>query len=148
MDTTTIIEQIQARGERITLSRRLVIDALGHTHEHLTINDIQGHIQAQNPAHPVSDTTVYRILQWLKDLGWVSQTDMGQTGIVYALMSDPCHHHLICLTCGATITIEDAAFVPLREQLSRDYGFEVRVDHMAIYGQCAQCRQEQSHSCQ
>lgn len=128
----------------MTLPRRLVIDALGRTHEHLTINDIQCHIQAQSPGHPVSDTTVYRVLQWLKDLELVSQTDMGQIGTVYALMSYPCHHHLICLTCGATITIEDRLFIPLREHLLRDYGFEARVDHMAIYGQCSQCNRDQS----
>ncbi|MCB9454360.1 MAG: transcriptional repressor [Anaerolineaceae bacterium] len=145
MNTTTIIEQIRAKGERITLPRRLVIDALGYTHEHLAISDIQRHIQAQSPGHPVSDTTIYRVLQWLKDLGLVSQTDMGQIGIVYALMSHPHHHHLICLTCGTTITIEDALFIPLRDQLRRDYNFEARVDHMAIYGQCAGCSQDQSH---
>jgi len=139
MDTsTTIIERIQAKGERMTLPRRLVIEALGQSHEHLTINDIQQHIREQH--HPsMSDTTVYRVLQWLKDLELVSQTDMGQGGIVYALMSQPYHHHLICLNCGATQMLDDALFMPLREQLQKDYGFEARIEHMAIYGCCREC---------
>lgn len=137
-----IIDYIQAQGERITLPRRLVIEALGQSHQHLTISAIQQHIQTAHQAQPLSDTTVYRVLQWLKDLGLVAQTDMGQAGIVYALLDTPYHHHLICLTCGSIITLEDTPFVALREQLRREYGFAARIDHMAIYGQCADCRKK------
>lgn len=139
-----IIDYIQAKGERVTLSRRLVIEALGQSHQHLTINDLQQHIQAAHHDHPLSDTTVYRVLQWLKNLELISQTDMGEAGIVYALISTPYHHHLICLTCGKTITLEDTLFAPLRERFRRDFGFESRIEHMAIYGQCRDCLTRQA----
>ena len=140
--TTTLIEQIQARGERVTVPRRLVIEALGQSHQHLTIGDIQRQIQEHSHTALMSDTTVYRVLQWLKDLGLVSQTDMGQTGTVYALMRGPHHHHLICLTCGKITTIDDSLFNQMRERLRQDYGFESRIDHMAIYGLCQNCAQQ------
>lgn len=133
-----IIEYIQARGERITLPRRLVVEALGLTHDHRTISDIQQIIKQQKD-QPLSDTTIYRVLQWLKELGLVSQTDMGQAGTVYALNSSPQHHHLICLNCGNTITIPDDLFVPFREQLRLQFDFDARIDHMAIYGHCRNC---------
>lgn len=136
-----VLERIREKGERITIPRRMVIDALGSSHDHLTIADIQAHICQHSPGHTLSDTTIYRILQWLKGLGLVSQTDMGQVGIVYALISIPYHHHLICLTCGATLTIDDEVFASLRERICADYGFEARTDHMAIYGQCSACLQ-------
>jgi Fur family ferric uptake transcriptional regulator len=134
-----IIDHIQGRGERITLPRRLVIEALGQSHQHLTISDIQQHIQAYHN-HLLSDTTIYRVLQWLKDLELVSQTDMGQTGIVYALMSHPPHHHLICLICGNIEDIEDTVMQPLRDHLLNQHGFLPRIDHMAFYGICRECR--------
>ena len=143
--SASVIDYIQTKGERLTLPRRLVIEALGQSHEHLTISDIQQHIQANQHDHLLSDTTIYRVLQWLKNLGLVSQTDMGQAGTVYALMSNPHHHHLICLTCGKTITLDDDLFIPLREQLLRDYGFEARIDHMAIYGLCRNCHDHDSN---
>jgi len=136
-----VLERIQEAGERITIPRRLVIDALGSSHDHLTIADIQAHIRQHSPGHTVSETTIYRIVQWLKDLALVAQTDMGQKGIVYALISVPYHHHLICLTCGATLTIDDLAFAALRKHIYAGYGFEARTDHMAIYGQCRDCLQ-------
>lgn len=138
--SASIIHHIQAQGERITLPRRLVIEALGQSHQHLTISDIQRHIQEDNHKHILSDTTVYRVLQWLKDLALVSQTDMGQTGIVYALMSHPAHHHLICLVCGHTQDIDDAVMQPLREHLLNQHGFLPRIDHMAFYGVCHDCQ--------
>lgn len=138
-DISHIIESIQARGERITLPRRLVIEALGGSHDHQTIAEIQQRIQERRQSDVVSDTTIYRVLQWLKDLELVSQTDMGRTGIVYGLISIPYHHHLICLTCGTTYTIEDAVFAALREHLQNEYGFAARTDHMAIYGKCQNC---------
>lgn len=135
-----VMERIKATGERLTLPRRLVIEALGRSHAHLSIGDLQRIIHEHHPDQPMSDTTVYRVLQWLKAIGLVSQTDMGQAGVVYALLSSPHHHHLICLHCGTTITIPDELFEPLRDQLRRDFQFEARIDHMAIYGTCAQCR--------
>lgn len=134
-----ILERIQAAGERMTISRRLVIEALGNSHHHLTIGDIQAHLHEHAPAHALSDTTVYRILQWLKDLELISQTDMGHAGIVYALIGVPYHHHLICLSCGQTLTIDDQAFAALRERLYTDFEFTARTDHMAIYGCCRNC---------
>lgn len=140
-----IINQIQAKGERITLPRRLVIEALGQLHRHLTISDIQRQIQEDNHKQSLSDTTVYRVLQWLKDLELVSQTDMGKTGIVYALVSHPPHHHLICLICGNIEDIEDTAMQPLRDHLLNQHGFLPRIDHMAFYGICREC-QSKSHN--
>ena len=138
-----IIETIRAQGERITLPRRLVIEALGEAHQHMTINDIQKHIEKYS--QPLSDTTVYRVLQWLKHMGLVSQTDMGQIGTVYALISQPYHHHLVCLNCGATFTLDDSLFAALREDIQRIYGHIPRIEHMAIYGQCRNCVETSSN---
>jgi Fur family transcriptional regulator, ferric uptake regulator len=136
-----LITHLQSKGERITLPRRLVIDAISQPHRHLTIADIQQQLP-QGP-HSLSETTIYRVLQWLKALGFVSQTDMGYAGIVYALISQPYHYHLICLSCERTITLDDVLFAPLRERLYRQYGFETRIEHMALYGLCEACTSRQ-----
>ena len=138
-EINTVLEKIKSAGERVTIPRRLVIEALGGSHVHLTIADIQAQINQHAPEQSLSDTTIYRILQWLKDLELISQTDMGQSGEVYALISLPYHHHLICLTCGSTVTIGDEEVAELRQSIYSRFGFQSRTDHMAIYGQCATC---------
>ncbi|MBZ0297084.1 MAG: transcriptional repressor [Anaerolineae bacterium] len=138
-EMTTVLEKIRDQGERMTMPRRLVIEALGQSHKHRTIADIHLYMQAHYPDYGISDTTIYRVLQWLKDLELISQTDIGQAGVVYALIDHPCHHHLICLSCGETFTVDDAPFATLRDQLQQNYGFEARIEHMAVYGHCRKC---------
>ncbi len=138
VSTADIVARIRARGERLTIQRRMVIEALCEHGGHLAVQDVQGHLAAHGS--PVSEATVYRILQWLKDLGLVSQTDLGHKGIVYQVIAEHPHHHLVCLNCGAIIDVEDGLFDALRATLRRDYGFEPRIDHMAIFGLCRDCR--------
>lgn len=135
----TIIERIQARGERVTIQRRLIVEALCAAEGHRSISDIQTWIKATHPEYELQDPTIYRILQWLKDLELVSQTDMGSTEIVYELLGHSYHHHLICLNCGRVINLEDSYLAPLRQALSADLGFQARIEHMAIYGFCPTC---------
>lgn len=139
-DANHIINQLQSAGERITLQRRLVIEALSQTGAHMTIHDVSAHIAVQDTPQPIPETTIYRILQWLKTCGIVSQTDMGETGIVYQIIGAARHHHLICLHCGRTIDVNDDLFDNLRQTLDAQYGFQARIDHMAIYGLCRDCQ--------
>ena len=64
--------------------------------------------------------------------------DMGRAGIVYELLGRP-HHHLICLSCGRVTDLDDSYLAPLRDALYTGVGFKARIDHMAIYGLCADC---------
>jgi Fur family transcriptional regulator, ferric uptake regulator len=133
----SIINQLQQRGERMTIQRRLVIEALCNGGEHLTIGDIQQYIQ--NHGNWLDESTIYRILQWLKTAGVISQTDLGTRGIVYELIGAMPHHHLICLSCDAIIGLDDSIGNLLRDRLRQGYRFEARVDHLAIFGWCDEC---------
>jgi Fur family transcriptional regulator, ferric uptake regulator len=134
----SIVKQLQQRGERITIQRRLVIEALCEGGAHLTIGDIQQYIQD----HGLDESTIYRILQWLKAAGVISQTDLGTRGIVYELIGATPHHHMICLSCDAVTGLDDSIGNLLRQKLRHDYGFEARVDHLAIFGWCRECQAE------
>ncbi len=71
----------------------------------------------------MQESTVYRALQWLKDLGLVAQTDLGQSGVTYELVTTPPHHHLVCLRCGRIQSIDDGVLEPLRHAIYRKYAF-------------------------
>lgn len=134
-----IVKYLKQTGERITMPRLAVIQALCELGGHQTTQSIEHYLDAQDIAVP--EPTIYRILQWLKDLALVSQTDLGQSGTVYELLSTPPHHHLVCLACGHIQNLDDAAMAPLRVHLRDTYGFEPRIDHMAIFGLCQACQE-------
>lgn len=135
-----IVERLRLHGERLTLQRRLVIEVLCSRDEHLAVHDIQQQLAQQGS--DLTETTVYRILQWLKDRGVVSQTDLGQHGQVYQIIGVEPHHHLICLGCQQVIDIDDHIMESLRKHLREEYQFEPRIDHMAFFGFCPACRDQ------
>ena len=94
-DYEQIVQVLRQHHERITIQRRLVIEALLDTHAHMTVNDVNEHIQSRQNTPLLADPTIYRILQWLKGLGLVSQTDMADSGIVYQIIGSEKHHHLV-----------------------------------------------------
>lgn len=135
----TIVEALRARGERLTVQRRWVIDALCASGDHLTVQQVQHRLAEQGAA--LTETTVYRILQWLKEREVVAQTDLGQSGVVYQVIDRQPHHHLVCLHCGQIVDLDDRVMDGLRARLRQDYDFEPRIDHMAIFGVCRACRE-------
>lgn len=134
-----IVNILRQHGERITIQRRLVIEALLDTHDHMSVNDVNDYIEKKQNAPSLAEPTIYRILQWLKSLQLVSQTDMAESGIVYQIIGQKKHHHLVCLNCNQIIDIPDRLFDHLRESLRSEFNFHARIDHMAIYGYCANC---------
>ena len=133
-----ILAQLQQQGERLTIQRRLVIEALCERGEHLTVQTLQSRLEAQGYA--LAETTIYRIVQWLKDRNVVAQTDLGRSGVVYQIIDRQPHHHLVCLQCDRVIDLDDEVMDTLRDRLRHEYGFEPRIDHMAIFGLCRDCR--------
>ena len=135
----SIIEKLREQGIRLTIQRRSVIEIVCQHPDHLLIQDVQD-LLLENGVE-LNETTIYRILQWLKDLGVVSQTDLGQQGVAYQLIGEEPHHHLVCLSCNKIITIDNALFASLNDALRQTYQFEPRIDHMAIFGLCSECQQ-------
>lgn len=139
-----IIEVVRQHGERLTIQRQRVIEALTSTGAHMTINDVMDDIVQRYPEPALSEATIYRVVQWLKDLGLVSQTDLAAAGTVYQVIGARRHHHLVCLNCGTIIDIDDNVFDDLRAALRHVYHFQARIDHMAVYGHCADCADTQN----
>ena len=136
----TLIKRLQAAGERLTIQRRMVIEALCHSDHHLMIHDIQDYIATHYPGQVLSDPTVYRILQWLKDLRIISQTDMGDSGIVYELIGNPPHHHLICRQCGKTLEVDHQLLQDLYQLFLDKTGYQVDSMHVTFFGLCPTCQ--------
>ena len=131
--------RLRDEGERLTHPRRKVLEVLTRSGDHLTVADVQR--QLRQAGEEMDTATIYRVLQWLKRVGLISQTDLGGEAIMYQIIDDHRHHHLVCLSCGAIIELEDGALDHLRRTLRRDYDFEPRIDHLAIFGLCKRCRQ-------
>ena len=138
-DSDREIDAIRARGERLTPQRLMVLDAVRDLAGHQTAEAIHAHVCLRYPYANLA--TIYRALAWLKEQSLVSETDLGGGQIEYEYLGERRHHHLVCLRCGMQAEFGDDAVVPLAETLRERYGFEPRIDHLAIFGVCRRCRE-------
>jgi Fur family ferric uptake transcriptional regulator len=129
-----ILDQLRARGERITTPRRAVIELLAGTHEHLTVDDIASRL---HPVHPsIAPSTVYRTLEALQEWGMVEKIHRGQGATFFHLAQT--HQHLVCDVCGKVTDIPAHELDDLVRRLHVHYGFELQPSRFALSGQCSE----------
>jgi Fur family ferric uptake transcriptional regulator len=131
---------LQENGYRLTSPRMLVIEALHNAEGHISAKEIYEQLHSRYPYSNIS--TVYRTLELLKKFDLVTETDFGDGCVRYHVAEKGHHHHLVCNTCGKIIDLDESALYPLREVLSRDYGFEANLRHLAISGECSECHKK------
>ena len=130
-----LAERLRQAGQRVTPQRLVILGALT-LGEHLSADEVFARVEPLLPA--VNRSTVYRTLELFRDLGLVSETDLGG-GVRQFELLDRRHHHLICRSCGHVLELDDALIAPLREAIRDRYAFAAGIDHLALFGRCAGC---------
>lgn len=131
-------QALQEKGYRLTPQRMMVVEALHSADKHVSAEEIYTQVRAKYPYANIS--TVYRTLELLKELGLVTETDLGDGRVRYHPAEKGHHHHLVCHKCGRIIDLPESALLPLEETLFDDYQFRADLKHLAIFGLCADCR--------
>src|SRR5687767_12802744 len=104
-DFEILIDDLRAKGHRITLPRRWTLKVLCEAEGHMTSEEVYQTLSAHGIQ--VDEATVYRTLQWLADNRIVARTNLGAGADVFSLYHEP-HHHLICLNCRQIVEVEDS----------------------------------------
>jgi Fur family transcriptional regulator, ferric uptake regulator len=133
--------RLQADGQRLTSGRRLVLEVLAAAERPVTIPEI---LELQ-PG--LAQSSVYRNLAVLEQVGLVSKISMGDEHAHYELGEDLTqhhHHHLVCVGCGKVrdVTLpertEQALDRALTEAATAE-GFELQRHRLDLVGRCAEC---------
>lgn len=136
LSSSVLADRLRRAGQRVTPQRLVILGAL-IPGGHLAADEVFARVEGQLPG--VNRSTVYRTLELFSELGLVSVTDLGGGARQYELLDQP-HHHLICHRCGGAIEMDDALVEPMREAIRAHYGFSPQVDHLALFGFCAECQ--------
>jgi Fur family ferric uptake transcriptional regulator len=134
-----IVAKLRARGGRITATRRATIEVLlaGGEHRHLHAEDVASEVRSRLP--DVAESTIYRTLTALEELGVVTHVHLGHGPSTFHL-AEQAHRHLICRHCKDIIEIPSREFDELAGQLEERYGFALSKEHFALVGECQSCR--------
>ncbi|WP_049807301.1 Fur family transcriptional regulator [Pseudofrankia inefficax] len=128
--------RLRGRGYRLTPQRQLVLEAvakLGHATPEAIVTEVR------RTATAVNISTVYRTLDLLEDLGLVSHAHLTHGAPTYHVTGHDRHIHLVCGACGAISELSPDRLAGLVDDLRRELGFTVNVDHVALAGRCADC---------
>lgn len=128
---------LRAAGLRVTTTRERVYAAVTEA-PHSTPDALIERINASAPAIPPS--SVYRALECLEEVGIVSHTHLDHRAPTYHLADHAQHLHLVCRVCGSVVESPAGLADGLVADLERKHGFVADVTHMAIQGECSQCR--------
>jgi Fe2+ or Zn2+ uptake regulation protein len=134
-----ILGLLREDGGRVTPSRKAVLRALLDADDHhATATDIIGVVRRADP--DFQESTVYRTLERLTELGVVEHVHIGHGAAVYHLTDeDHQHHHLVCSRCDRVIEVSPKLLESTAKRIERETGFAVDAGHFALTGLCAAC---------
>jgi len=129
--------ELRARGYRMTPQRHAILHVLCHSGEHLSPASV--YEQAREELPGLTETTVYRTLEFLAENGLARPAHMGNWHLFYEIARHE-HHHLKCRNCGSEIEVEHALLSKLYRQLESASGYRLTDSHMIFFGLCPNCQ--------
>jgi Fur family ferric uptake transcriptional regulator len=138
-DLADVAEALRREGGRLTLPRRLVLEALFAADGLVSAEHIAA---GADTGVEIELTSVYRNLERLEELGVIRHVHLGHGPGLYALVGTGEHEYLVCEACGDVTTADPEQLERARDAIRGDFGFEARFTHFPIHGLCAKCAAE------
>ena len=117
-----------------------ILETLQEESGHLTAKEVLESIRPRLPA--VNPSTIYRALERLAAAGHISVSDIGQGAVVYEIVHDEPHHHLVCQACGKIVKLEPEAVEAFLQGIGQKSGYQVTTNHLVLFGICPHCREK------
>ena|SRR6185369_17909928 len=129
--------QLRARGYRMTPQRHAILHVLCHSGAHLSPAQVYEQAHAQLP--DLTETTVYRTLEFLAENGLAHPAYMGNGHLGYQIARED-HHHLVCRNCGSEMEIDHALVRSMYQKLESTSGYKLTDSHVTFFGLCSDCQ--------
>ncbi len=128
----------QEAGLRLTTQRRIILEVLKESEEHLEADTL--HHRARLHAPGLSLATVYRTLALLKEMGLIEEHRLGEGHSHYEAVQREPHYHFTCQRCGQVIEFDAAPIGTVRRYLSEREGVRITNCHLHLNGYCRECK--------
>ena len=141
----SLMDELHARGVRITAQRRLLVGIIQDSPKHLDAATLLKIARQRDPE--VDRATVYRTIAMLKNFGLIDELDLmhleGEKHY-YEAKTNRDHCHMACFQCGAIMEYASSSFDRLKQDIAKRSGFEIKVVRLEVGGLCEHCRKAES----
>lgn len=134
-DLGAAIAALRARGLRVSVTRRLMLEVLYGSDRPLSAERLAARIGGVNP----DVASVYRNLEVLEQTGLVRHFHLGHSPGLYVRVGAGVREYLVCESCQVVESVPIDALDPVREELRSRFGWEARFTHSPIVGLCPEC---------
>lgn len=130
---------LREKGLKVTPQRIAVYNMLLNTHEHPNAEMIYKTLEPANPT--MSLATVYKTLDFFKQLGLVQELNVGEPSSRYDAVVQ-CHPHTVCKVCGKVEDLYREELTEVTKKLVPDLDFDIEMEQLILYGTCGECRKK------
>lgn len=134
-----IAQILREKGLKVTPQRIAVYNMLMNTYEHPNAEMIYKTLEPTNPT--MSLATVYKTLDFFKQLGLVQELNVGEPSSRYDAVVQ-CHPHTVCKVCGKVEDLHMEQLTEVAKKLVPDLDFDVEMEQLILYGTCGTCRKK------
>jgi len=135
-----LLNQVEARGIRLTAQRRALIETIQEAKTHLDAASLLELARERDP--DINRATVYRTIELLKKLGMIDELDLMHLNgekHYYEVKTQQDHLHLACFGCWEIIEFATPAFEQLKQEIAAANQFEIQVTRLEVGGLCGGC---------
>jgi Fur family zinc uptake transcriptional regulator len=131
------MDLLKEKGFKHTDKRKDLLTLFANEKRYLSAREVQEGLKDLYPG--LSFDTIYRNLTTFVELSLLEETEWeGERKFRFACSRNEHHHHLICLTCGITKSIDSCPMEVLSKELNN--GFDITGHKFEIYGHCQECK--------
>jgi Fur family transcriptional regulator, ferric uptake regulator len=120
-----------------TRSQKQIVSLLKSLNRAISAQDIYLELRQSNQNMGLA--TIYRSLEALKLQGEVQVRTLANGESLYASVQED-RHHLTCLNCKESITIDECPVHSLEDRLQQSHKFKVYYHTLEFFGLCQQCQ--------
>ncbi|GAC1606017.1 MAG: transcriptional repressor [Acidimicrobiales bacterium] len=129
-----VLARLREEGKRITEPRILILRHLVDS-AHISAEQLCDGVRLASP--DVAESTIYRTLAALEEMGILHHVHFGHGPAVWHL-SDDQRGHLVCTKCGSVAHVAVGDTQAVARRMMKSYGFCIDA-HFAYIGLCSSC---------
>lgn len=130
-------KSLREKGLKNSKQREEVLSVLYKSGTHLSPEEVAYQIKMTDKNASLS--SVYRILSFLEQEGFICGLKTDKSGKRYEIASKSHHDHIICLECGEIIEFVDDEIERLQDEVAKKYGAKLISHDMKLFVKCKEC---------
>src|ERR1700729_2840752 len=142
-----LLNEVEARGIRLTEQRRALIETIQRADSHLDAATLLSLARQVDPN--IDRATVYRTLELLKRLGLIDELDLMHLNgekHYYEVKTQKDQLHLACFNCGEIEEFNSPPYQILKREIAAQKNFSIQVMRLEVGGMCSRCTARQKAS--